>query len=314
MSNRPVFIVGAPRSGTTLLQYILRSHPALSLPTGESHFFIPLMRNESQYGDLSRPENVRRVLEAMYRQSQEFLDTDLHGIKFDIEALTSDLVADGCQTMRDLISGLFEKNAAGEGKSRWGDKTPYYVLHMPALLAWWPDAQFIHIVRDGRDVALSLFDRRHDFDVFNIYFAARYWEHYVGVGHEAGATLPTGQYLEIRYEDLLADQRATLAKVCDFLNVDFVESLMEYRKAGIAGKTPLLQKPIQKNNAEKWRDAMSPGQIRVFESGAAASLRRFGYPMTTPGSRLPLPVRILYRFHNAMVCRYFRLFPPLARH
>lgn len=313
MSKAPIFIVGAPRSGTTLLQYMLRAHPALSIPTGESHFFIPLMRDEASYGDLSRPENVRRVLEAMYRQSREFLDTDLHGLKFDIDTLAAELVADGRRTMRDLISGVFEKNAAGEGKPRWGDKTPYYVLHMPALLNWWPDAQFIHIIRDGRDVAMSLFARKHDFDVFNTYFAARYWEHYVEVGHRQGANLPAGRYLEIRYEDLLADQRTTLVKVCNFLDVGFVESLMDYKKAGIAGKTPLLQKPVQKDNAEKWRTAMSPAQIRLFEGGAAAALRRHDYAMTTPGTRLPLPTRAWYRWHNTLAARYYRLFPPATQ-
>lgn len=313
MHNGPVFIVGAPRSGTTLLQYILRSHPALSMPTGESHFFIPLMRSEGSYGDLSRPENVRRVLEAMYRQSAEFLETDLHGMKFDIDALTDEMVREGRRSMRDLVSGLFEKNAAGEGKLRWGDKTPYYVLHVQALLNWWPDAQFIHIVRDGRDVALSLFARKCDFGVFNTYFAARYWEQYVETGHAQGASMPADRYLEIRYEDLLTDQRATLGKVCEFLRLDFDESLMEYKKSDVAGKTPLLQKPVQKNNADKWRTAMSRAQVRSFEGAAATTLRRFGYPITTSGLRLPLPIRAIFRWHNQLMTAYYRLRPPTPR-
>jgi len=82
--GRPFFIVGAPRSGTTLLQYMLRSHPNLSLPTGESHFFIPLYRKRKAFGDLRRRDNIGKVLEAMYRQSADFLDTDLHGLHFDI--------------------------------------------------------------------------------------------------------------------------------------------------------------------------------------------------------------------------------------
>ena len=310
MSHGPLFIVGAPRSGTTLLQYMLRSHPALSLPTGESHFFIPLMRNEALYGDLAQPENVRRVLQAMHRQSAEFLETDLHGVKFEVEALTAQLVEQGRRTMRDLITGLFEMNATGDGKPRWGDKTPYYVLHMPALLRWWPDAQFIHIVRDGRDVALSLFARQHDFGVYNSYFAARYWEQYVETGREQGAALPHGHYLEMRYEDLLADQRGTLEKVCTFLGIGFDEALMNFKKSGEAGKTPLLQQPVQKGNAEKWRKAMSPTQIAAFEGGAAATLRAFSYPLATAGGRLPLPKRAAYRWHNAAAGHYYRLFPP----
>ena len=306
----PVFIVGAPRSGTTLLQYILRSHPALSLPTGESHFFIPLIRREAEFGNLTKLENVKHVLQAMYAQSAEFLMTDLHGLKFDIGRLAEEFVQEGRHTMKDLIAGLFEKNAAGEGKSRWGDKTPYYVLHMPKLINWWPNAQFIHIVRDGRDVALSLFDRRHDFRVYNTYFAAKYWEQYVEIGREQGQKLPTGHYLEIRYEDILSDQAGSLERICHFLHEEYSDSLLEFKKAGIAGKTPLLQKPVQKDNQDKWRTAMTAGQIELFESAAGESLNKFGYALTSSARRKPLLIRALYRVHNSVLSRWYRIFGP----
>jgi hypothetical protein len=306
----PVFIVGAPRSGTTLLQYMLRSHPALSLPTGESHFFIPLFRNADQYGDLSQEDNVRRVLRAMEAQSAEFLYTDLHGLKFDVEALTREFVAEGRRTMRDVITGLFEKNAAGDGKPRWGDKTPYYVLHIPTLLEWWPDAQIIHIVRDGRDVALSMFARRHDFGAYNTYIAAKQWEQYVETGHSLGQAIPKEQYLELRYEDMISNQKAALQAICAFLGEMYSDDLLEYKKAGMAGKTPMLQKPIQKNNQDKWKHEMTPWQIRVFESGAGETLKRNGYTLTTSGKRLPLPLRAVFRWHNALASRWFRAFSP----
>lgn len=306
----PVFIVGAPRSGTTLLQYMLRAHPALSLPTGESHFFIPLYRTADQYGDLSQADNVRRVLRAMEAQSAEFLHTDLHGLKFDVETLAQAFVDEGRHTMRDIITGLFERNAAGEGKPRWGDKTPYYVLHIPKLLEWWPDAQIIHIVRDGRDVALSMFARRHDFRAYNTYQLARQWEQYVEGGQEQGRQIPASQYLELRYEDMLVDQKAALQTICAFLGEIYSDDLLEYKKAGIAGKTPLLQKPIQKDNQDKWKHDMTPWQIRVFESGAGETLKKFGYTLTTSGKRLPLPLRALYRWHNALASRWFRVFGP----
>lgn len=306
----PVFIVGAPRSGTTLLQYMLRSHPALSLPTGESHFFIPLYRNAAQYGDLSKAENVRRVLQAMEAQSAEFLHTDLHGMKFDIDSLTQEFTAKGCRTMRDIISGLFEKNAVGEGKPRWGDKTPYYVLHLDKLLDWWPDAQIIHIIRDGRDVALSMFARRHDFRAYNAYCVAKQWQQYVESGHEAGRLLPPSQYLELRYEDMIGDQKTTLQKICDFLGEAYSDELLDYKKSGEAGKTPLLQKPIQKSNRDKWKQDMPPWQIRVFESAAGDTLKKFDYSLSTSGERLPLPLRALFRWHDAIATRWFRQFGP----
>lgn len=306
----PVFIVGAPRSGTTLLQYMLRSHPALSLPTGESHFFIPLYRNAEAYGDLSKLENVRRIFQAMEAQSAEFLHTDLHGLKFDVERLAHEAVAAGRCTMRDIISGMFETNAAGESKPRWGDKTPYYVLHIPKLLEWWPDAQIIHIVRDGRDVALSMFGRRHDFRAYNTYSAAKLWEQYVATGHKLGQAVPSRQYLELRYEDMISDQKAALQKICGFLDETYSDDLLDYKKSGEAGKTPLLQKPVKKDNQGKWKQAMTPWQIRVYESGAGSTLQAFGYDLTTSADRLPLPLRALYRWHNAISTRWYRLFGP----
>jgi len=307
--NGPIFIVGAPRSGTTLLQYMLRSHPRISLPTGESHFFIPLYREAANYGDFSRPENIRLVLEAMYRQSAEFLDTDLHGLRFDIGKLTAEFHAEKRFSMQSIIAGIFEKNAALEGKARWGEKTPYYVLHIPKLLEWFPNAQIIHLIRDGRDVALSLFARRHDFGVYNTYFAAKYWKNYVETGHAYGTHLPDSTYLEIRYEDILRDQRAAMLKISDFLEEEFTESLLNFEKAGLAGKTPLVQKPVQPNNAEKWRNHMSKWQIRVFESAAGDTLSRFGYPLLTGARPLPLALRAAYRALNkaAQRQRRFRL-------
>ncbi|MCK5667376.1 MAG: sulfotransferase, partial [Thiotrichaceae bacterium] len=81
--KKPIFIIGSGRSGTTLLQRMLRSHSNISSPTGESHFFIPLYKYPDKYGDLSQAENVKKVLEEMRRISREFCEEDLHGLKFD---------------------------------------------------------------------------------------------------------------------------------------------------------------------------------------------------------------------------------------
>lgn len=296
--NGPIFIVGAPRSGTTLLQYMLRSHPAISLPTGESHFIVPLYKAVDAFGDLSDIENVRAVLAEMYGRSADFLDTDLHGMRFEIDSLARELHQQGRRTMNGIISGLFEKNARGEGKARWGDKTPYYVLHIPKLLDWFPDAQIIHLIRDGRDVALSLFGRRRDFGTYNTYMAAQYWQPYVDVGQQTGAPLGDDVYMELRYEDVLQDQAAALKKICEFLGEAYTDDLIEFKKSGEAGKTPLLQKPVQKDNAGKWRTRMSRWQVRVFESEAGDTLARNGYPVRTSSRRLPLPVRAAYRLHD----------------
>lgn len=296
--NSPIFVVGAPRSGTTLLQYMLRSHPRISLPTGESHFIVPLCATPHAFGDLSQLDNVRRLLEEMYRRNADFLDTDLHGIGFDIESLAAELWKEGRHTPQTIISGLFEKNAHGEGKARWGDKTPYYVRHLPKIVEWFPGAQVIHLIRDGRDCSLSLFNRRHDFDVYNAYYAAKYWQHFVEVGREHGKRLGPDQYHEILYKDLVADPETTMAEICAYLHEEYSDSVVHFKKANQAGKTPLLQKPVQPDNAGKWRHQMSRSSIRAFESVAGDTLAQLGYPVETSAKPLPWLLRAAFRGHN----------------
>jgi hypothetical protein len=289
-----------------MLQYRLRNHPRISLPTGESHFFIPLYRNQERFGDLGRLENVRAVLQAMYAQSRDFLETDLHGLTFGVDGLARELHAEGRHTMPAIISGLFEKNAQGEGKARWGDKTPYYVMHIPKLLEWFPDAQIVHLIRDGRDVALSLFGRRHDFYVYNTYSAAEYWESYVEKGHALGRTLGAEQYLELRYEDLLAHPEDTMKRLCAFLGETFSDDLFDVAPVDDPGKTPLVHKPLQAENAGKWRSRMRAAQVRAFEGVAGKTLQAFGYPLQSAGAPPSLAVKAAYRLHNLVLTAFWR--------
>ncbi len=298
----PVFIVGAPRSGTTLLQFMLRSHPDLSLPTAESHFIIPLWRRRAEFGDLSTRDGVRRVLAEMQRLRPRFLAEDLHGVRFDVEALAARFHQEGRDSIPALIDGLFAANAAGEGKSRWGDKTPYYVLHLPLLAELFPDARFVHIIRDGRDAALSMRARARDLNVYNLYHAAKIWEQYVEAGQTEGARLGPQRYFELRYEDLLSDQEGSVRRICEFLDLPFSSAVIEFRKARAeGGKTPLLARDIDAGNAEKWRQRMTPRQLALFEGAAKDTLLRNGYPLATPARRPPLPVRAALRAHNRLL-------------
>lgn len=297
-SSGPIFIVGAPRSGTTMLQYRLRNHPRISLPTGESHFIVPLCQNQNDYGDLTRLENIRKVMQFMHEQRRSFLETDLHGMKFDVDALARELHAEDRHTMPAIISGLFEKNARGEGKTRWGDKTPYYVMHIPKLLEWFPDAQFVHLIRDGRDVALSLFGRKHDFHVYNAYFAAEYWESHVERGHALSKQLQPNQYLELRYEDLLAQPEEAMKTVCTFLGEAYSAALFDVAAVDAPGKTPLVHQPLDADNIGKWRTKMTASQIRAFESVAGKTLREFDYELLTPAKPPALAIKAAYRVHN----------------
>jgi hypothetical protein len=259
---------------------MLRSHPALSLPTGESHFFVPLYERRDQFGDLRERSRMRRLVQTIYDSRREFFDTDLHGVRFDVDEMAERLHAQGRATVAEVIAGIFETNAQGEGKRRWGDKTPYYALHLETLLGMFPDAQVVHVLRDGRDCCLSMLERRRDLRIYDTYHAAYVWSRYVEHAQSFGMRHPE-IYLELRYEALLADPIGSVRALCDFLGEPFDVRVVNFQRAGEAGKTPLLSGPLQVNNSEKWRSHMSPRALRIFESKAGETLARNGYELIT---------------------------------
>ena len=297
--DRPIFIVGSARSGTTLLQRMMRSHSRISSPTGESHFFIPLYNNRDSFGDLSNAGNVKYILEEMRRISREYVEEDLKGIDFNTDALAQQLVKENKSSIVEIISSLMEKNAIGDGKERWLEKTPYYVLNIKTILEMFPDAQFINIIRDGRDCALSMIDRKKDLKIFNLYHAANIWKQYVETGQNAKKYLGDGQYFEIRYEDLINDPDKTLRRICLFLNEDFEQSMVDFEKSKDPNsKTPMLGKSIQKANSEKWRARMSNRNIQLFESIAGDTLKHNDYPVLSKCKPLPKLTEYFYEIHK----------------
>jgi hypothetical protein len=276
LSDAPIFIVGCPRSGTTLRRSLLRSHPRITFPN-ESQC---LPRFYRAYGD---PCNSQEG----YRVAARFLQMPrirFWGLPLD----PSDFV--DCRSCREIFSRVYQAWACREGKSRWGDKTPEYVEEIPTLLEIFPNAKIIHLYRDGRDVALSW--TRQWFGPSNIYVAARLWKRCVSAGLQVGATLSPENYLEIRYETLLSEAEATMRWICAFLNEPFspkviTPNFLETRdvapRLGTWPPSDISTTQVITANAMKWRQAMLPAERIVFESVAGDLLSTLGYP--TEGKR-----------------------------
>ena len=170
-----------------------------------------------------------------------------------------------------------------------------------------PNAQIIHIIRDGRDCALSMFIRRRDLDVYNAYQAAALWRQYVDSGQHKFRELNADNYYELRYEDMLASTELVMKKVCNFLKEDFSHSIIDFEKStDEKAKTPLLRKPLQRDNVGKWKRQMTSWQKRVFESVAREPLVRNGYETETGREQLSLPLRAAYRIHNRIATWFNR--------
>lgn len=215
---------------------------------------------------------------------------------------------------RFAVESPFAAYAAQEGKSRWGDKTPLYLHYVDELSEIWPDARFVVLVRDGRDVALSV--THLPFGPNNIWAAARAWSRAVQIGREAHERFP-GRVHSLRYEDLAERPEEEIRGVCAFLGLDFHPSMLEIERTD-ASKIVEDQSDwftsiwagINTASVGRWRKEMPPADQRIFESVAGAELEALGYERVAPSARPPSSVAAAaYTGHDAVmrVANFVRL-------
>lgn len=176
---------------------------------------------------------------------------------------------------------LYASYPALRGKNRYGDKTPEYAMKIAGLARMFPEAVFVHLVRDGRDAALSLLDV--PFGPTRIEQAATYWTDRVIPARRDGQALPSGRYIEIRYEDLLADPAASLRQICDLAGLTFEPMMADHQQNAAATVTTTSAPKIHStlfSSLEKtrdWRTQMSAADVHAFEIVAGPTLAEFGY-------------------------------------
>ena len=273
----PIF-VGSGRSGTTVFRNIFDGHPDLAM-THEAHFIAPMAQRRKVYesGGFDRDHFVADL----YTNSN-FVRQGL-----DRNTVAARLEAGNVRTFADAVRAVFALYAAERGKTLYGDKTPGYVNHLELLGAVFPEAKFVHIIRDGRDVALGYLDR-DEWGPSTIGEAAMYWRSRVARGREAGRALGSDRYVEVRYEDLVDDPDKTIRLVCDFLGLEFHDEMLRFHERGqefiSVSNTPDafggLAKPITKG-MRNWRTQMAPGDVELFEAIAGDLLDALGYDRGT---------------------------------
>ncbi len=300
MTEPPIFITGCPRSGTALLRDLLRGHPRLSFPP-ESHFIPSFYLG---YGDPGCGREAVRLAERIL---------GLEWIRFwTLPLEPSDFAPD--RSFRDVLCRLYGAWARREGKPRWGDKTPHYVRDMRLLREIFPEAKILHIIRDGRDVALSWLKSGHQ--PRNLVTAAELWRDFVKAGRSGGRDLPPGSFLEVRYESLLHEPEETMRRVCRVIGEPYAPSVLRPNPAPPLVRQPLLgrRKPVPRaasvilaDNSGRWKNEMSRDDRARFESVAGDLLAELGYE--TEGLRRPLSdaARLGWRIHQLTVWGASRL-------
>ncbi|GAB4532299.1 MAG: sulfotransferase [Anaerolineales bacterium] len=273
----PFFIIGVHRSGTTLLRFMLSSHPRLYIPPESD--FIPRFFRKAPQGELSLAQ-VRRYLEIIftrYRFVEEWQGTPPAPQDFYAQMES--------RTPARFLDHLYGLYAAQNGALRWGDKTPIYASYLPVLHAIFPQAQFIHIIRDPFDASLSLLDRYavREFHI-DVYYAARNWVRRIRQVQAAARHLPAGQYLEIRYEALVQQPQETLQNVCAFLGETFHPDMLAQHQLAQERIAPdshffaNVRKPVNADSLGRGRRSLSAADKRLIQHVAGGLMDELGYP------------------------------------
>ena len=215
-ANRPIFVVGSVRSGTTLLRYMLCSHPRIYL-TPESNFIVRCFGR--------RPTGELGEARVAAQSSRSWPSTSRSGAIGRARVRMCSELLDGVPrpTPESFLSALYTRYAAQHDAVRWGDKTPGYLAHLDVISTIFPRSQIVHVIRDARDVAASSLEnyRGRRFFYMDAYFAARSWREQLGRGIEVGRALPSDRYCEIRYEDLTTHTESALRGLCEFLGEEY---------------------------------------------------------------------------------------------
>ncbi|MFW5942038.1 MAG: sulfotransferase family protein [Chloroflexota bacterium] len=306
LRERPFFILGQPRSGTTLLRAIANSHPRLYVPPETG--FLPFLRigGRAPAGDEPLTQDqAAALLEQISRLNQEW-----DGLVRDPAAFYYGLCAGReAPTVTAVLDALYRRMMGDQGE-RWGDKTPSYVRYITAIDRLFPAAQFVHVIRDARDTVLSARDKWEDQRHLDSYYLLRHWVESVSAGRREGARLGPARYLEVRYEDLVARPAETVREVCDFLGETFHPAMLDHTRQfqeeiAAGGKRrgghPEVRNPIFTSSAGRWRREMGPFDRKLARYLAGPVLRALAYetPETGPwsaGERVRLALLAL-RYH-----------------
>jgi hypothetical protein len=256
------FIVGAPGSGTGLLRSMLESHPQLAVPSHTG--FLP----RALVALFGNDDRQRQAFAASVIDSPPPGGAHWRELGIDRDSFMAELRAIVPFRVDEAIRCFYRMYAARFGKTRWGDRTPTYGRHMRAIEQVLPEACFIHVIRDGRDAALSvrgpgLLSRA------DMIALARQWRRDICAARHQ--SLGVRHYMELRYESLVAEPETCLREVCDFIEIDYSAMMKS------AMRTPATAR------VSRWREEMPQQQRGEYEAVAGGLLNALDYPPETAG-------------------------------
>lgn len=269
----PLFVLGVRRSGTTLLRVMLDRNSQIAVP--DESYFIPQLaeRHRGSVDVDAFVDDLRRL-------------PTLREWEVPLEEVRARLPAG--KDVGAAIATVYEVYAERHGKRRWGDKTPLYMQYLGLVERLFPDTQYVHLIRDGRDAALSFLEMprgivtetwAHPRDAAGV---ACQWRTEVAAARRLGTRVGPRRYLEVRYEALVDDPEGVVREICRFAGLPFEQGMLQY-----PGSVDLSAKPHQQSLAKAptpglrdWRTQSAPADLAAFERVAGDLLSELGYEVS----------------------------------
>jgi Sulfotransferase domain. len=290
-ADEPIFILGNPRSGTSLIRLMLNSHPDITIPPECG--FIQWWYSKYAAWSLLDSNDALRV--------QEFVNDVATSRKIEtwhlnFEMLEAEITSLQPSDYGELCACVYSTYAKGRSRipKVWGDKNNYYIHHLQELNYIYPNAKYVAIVRDGRDVACS-YRGVSELQSTSVYRPnlpikveeiAAEWTRNNTLIRDFFLSKVKGRSFTVRYEDLVQSPATVLTQICDFLKLKYSPQMLEYHKSNslnedepkefIDWKKKTLTAP-DANNINKFQKILSVGEIAAFNEIADMMLKLYGY-------------------------------------
>jgi len=291
----PIFIVGAPRSGTTLCERILDAHPDIAI-ADEIIFFDIILKARSVIPELDTAKRIRHFFQILPRMDHVRY---WHGIDAVLGEVRKRLEADENASYQRFFLFLMQAYAESRHATRCGDKTPWNVRHLETIVRWFPNARIIHMVRDPRaSIASKRQLPRTSKDVITSTIKWIVDVDAAAVFARSQAAAPE-RFLEIRYEDLVRDPEPVVRRLCQMVGVPFTAGMLDFHRSSevMFKQQPWKDgvfRPLSSGSIDRWRSQLRPAQVLLIELLAARAMRRYGYERlpTDAWAWLALPAQV----------------------
>lgn len=276
--KEPFFIIGSGRSGNTLLRSLLVVGGEVAIPP-ESYVWPRVYRKFRNLSFLPW-ETLSSMVISEFEAYKEFYTWEINLCKAHLQARN---LPNHSRTLSNIINTIYRAYIDQKElkASRWGDKTPINTIFIDKIVKIFPKAQYIHIVRDPRDVVCSyvkagLYDNYSD--------ALRFWKLSEEKATWLKNKLPSTQFIEIRYEDLVTNTKIELKRLCDFLHIQYNDDMLNFWKDKNALGDVKYNKhhdnignPINTKSIGKWKNTLNDHESRHILKETSSLLRKYNY-------------------------------------